>query len=73
MEYGNRSLVLLLVCSFAANVYGIKFPLLPNIAKCLKDNVQAHQLNVMEFSMSDVAHHEFEYHVSTFRPECRYD
>lgn len=64
MEYGNRSLWLLLLCSFAANVYSIKFTLLPNTQKCLRDVVQPHQLNVMEFAMNEVAHHEYEYVVS---------
>lgn len=64
MEYGSRSILLLLVCSFAANVYGIRFTILPEIEKCIKDNAQQHQLNVMTFSMTEVAHHEFEYIVS---------
>lgn len=64
MEYGNRSFLVLVLCSFAANVYSIKFTLLPNTQKCLRDNVQPHQLNVMEFSMNELHQHEFEYHVS---------
>lgn len=76
MEYGNRSFLLLVLCSFVANVYSIKFTLLPNAQKCIRDNLQPHQLNVLELSMTEMHHHEYEYHVSwqnsAAHKNCRY-
>lgn len=55
---------ILLVFSFGHNVYGIRFTHHPNTQKCFKDEVQAHQLTVLEFEVSDVPGQRIDYEVS---------
>lgn len=53
-----------LVCTFVINVYGIRFNLPPNTQKCLSEDVQQHQLVVMEFEISDAPGQRVDFFVS---------
>lgn len=54
----------LLVFSIGQCVYGIRYHHLPNTQKCFKDEVQAHQLTVVEFEVTDVPGQRIDYVVS---------
>lgn len=54
---------ILLVLFFGHNVYGIRYTHLPNTQKCFRDEVQAHQLTVIEFEVSDVPGQRIDYEV----------
>jgi len=49
------------LCVLAIKVNGIMFHLEANSQKCLKDEVQAHQLIVIEFVVSNAPHHQIDY------------
>lgn len=52
------------LCVLAIKVNGIMFHLDANSQKCLKDEVQAHQLIVIEFVVSNAPGHQIDYVVS---------
>lgn len=56
---------ILLVFSIGQCVNGIRYNHLPNTQKCFKDEVQAHQLTVIEFEVSDAPGQRIDYVVST--------
>jgi len=58
---------ILLVFLFGHNVYGIQYTHHPNTQKCFKDEVQAHQLTVLEFEVSDVPGQRIDYEVRDSR------
>lgn len=49
---------------FAIDVHGIRFHMQPNKQKCLKDEVQAHQLVVIEFEIAEQQAHQIHFVVS---------
>lgn len=49
------------LCFFVSNTYGVRFNLLPNTQKCLKDEVQAHQLTVIDFEISEAPAQQVNY------------
>lgn len=65
MDYSLWSIVLLF--SFAYNVYGIRYTHMPNTQKCFKDEVQAHQLTNVEFEVSDVPGQRIDYEIRDSR------
>lgn len=48
------------------NAYGIRFTLQPNTHKCFMDEVQAHQLVVLDIERSDAPSQRIDYVVSGF-------
>lgn len=62
MDYTLCSI--LLVFLYGHNVYGIRYTHLPNTQKCFRDEVQAHQLHVIEFEISDSPGQRIDYEVS---------
>lgn len=56
---------ILLVFSIGQCVHGIRYTHLPNTQKCFRDEVQAHQLTVIEFEVSDAPGQRIDYVVST--------
>jgi len=64
MDY---ALSILLLFSFAYNVYGIRYTHLPNTQKCFKDEVQAHQLTNVEFEVTDVPGQRIDYEIRDSR------
>lgn len=65
MDFSLWSIVLLF--SFAYNVYGIRYTHMPNTQKCFKDEVQAHQLTNVEFEVSDVPGQRIDYEIRDSR------
>jgi len=57
----SSSVSIFLTCLFAFNAHAIMFHLQPNSQKCLKDEVQAHQLIVIEFVVSDAPGQRIDY------------
>lgn len=49
------------LCLIAYHVNAVMFHLDANTQKCLRDQVQAHQLVVMEFEVSDAPGHQIDY------------
>lgn len=45
-------------------VEGVRFNMQPNKQKCLKDEVQAHQLVVIEFEIGEQPGHQIDFIVS---------
>lgn len=45
-------------------VEGVRFNMQPNKQKCLKDEVQAHQLVVIEFEIAEQPGHQIDFIVS---------
>lgn len=56
---------LIWLCLLTIKVHGTMFDLLPNTPKCLKDEVQAGQLIVIEFEVSNAPGHQIDYVVSS--------
>lgn len=50
-----------LVYLFTIDVEGIRFHLNPNKQKCLRDEVQAHQLAVIEFEIAEQPGHQIDF------------
>lgn len=50
-----------ILCLIAYHANAVMFYLDPNTQKCLRDQVQAHQLVVMEFEVSDAPGHQIDY------------
>lgn len=55
------------LCLLTMKVHGIMFNLEPNTQKCLKDEVQLHQLIVIEFEVSNAPGHQIDYVVNDSR------
>lgn len=62
MDYALWSV--LLVFLFGHNVNGIRYTHLPNTQKCFRDEVQAHQLTVIEFEVTDAPGQRLDFEVS---------
>ncbi|XP_055321812.1 transmembrane emp24 domain-containing protein bai [Sitodiplosis mosellana] len=65
MDYGLLSI--LLVFLFGHNVHGVRYTHHPNTQKCFKDEVQAHQLTVIEFEVSDAPGQRIDYEIRDSR------
>lgn len=62
MDYGLWSI--LLVFLFGHSVHGVRYIHHPSTQKCFRDEVQAHQLTVIEFEVSDAPGQRIDYEVS---------
>lgn len=65
MNYDALWLIFVII-SFGQCVYGIRYHHLPNTQKCFRDEVQAHQLTVIEFEVTDVPGQRIDYVVSIY-------
>jgi len=57
----TNGLTIFILCLIAYHANAISFYLDPNGVKCLRDQVQAHQLIVMEFEITDVPGQQIDY------------
>lgn len=57
----SYGLNLLVLCVIVYQANAVSFFIEPNMQKCLRDQVQAHQLVVMEFEVSDVPGQQIDY------------
>lgn len=62
MDYTLWSILVVFLLGHSA--YGIRYTHLPNTQKCFRDEVQAHQLTVIEFEVSDAPGQRIDYEVS---------
>lgn len=64
MNFGSIEKQLLTFCLVIVGAYGIRFNLEPNTHKCFKDEVQPHQLIVLEVEASYAQAQQLDYVVS---------
>lgn len=64
--WANNGVTIFILCLIAYQANAISFYLDPNGVKCLRDQVQAHQLIVMEFEITDVPGQQIDYVVRIF-------
>lgn len=62
MDYGLWSILLVFI--FGHNVHGVRYIHHASTQKCFRDEVQAHQLTVIEFEVSDAPGQRIDYEVS---------
>lgn len=70
MKFNN--LFFISLCGFISYVNCVMFHLTQNTQKCLKEDIQANQLVMGEYEVSDVPGQVIDYIVSTFFASCMY-